>query len=71
MGMQVVSLDEECALTVEAFLLSKRNKPIADALIASLVKNSLADYVLSDDTHYKTLGIKTKWIEKTYNLPCI
>ncbi len=62
MGLQIVALDEECALVAGSLLLSKQDTPIADALIASLVKNSLADYVLTDDTHFKELGIKTKWI---------
>jgi predicted nucleic acid-binding protein len=62
MGLQIVSLDEECALTAGSLLLSKQNTPIADALIASLVKNGVADYVITDDTHFKALGIKTKWI---------
>jgi hypothetical protein len=62
MGLQIVALDEDCALTAGSLLLSKQNTPIADALIASLVKNGLADYVITDDTHFKALGIKTKWI---------
>ena len=61
-GMEVVALDEKCALTAGSLLLSHRNVPLADALIASFVSNGLADYVLTDDPHYKTLNIKTKWI---------
>jgi predicted nucleic acid-binding protein len=61
-GMEVVSLDEECALAAGSLLLSHRNVPLADALIASFVKTGLADCVLTDDPHYKTLNTKTKWI---------
>ena len=61
-GLQIVPLDEEHALTAGSLLLSHGNIPIADAIIASYVKTGKADYVLTDDTHYKTLNVKTKWI---------
>src|SRR5487761_658100 len=61
-GMRIVSLDEEEALTVGSIFLSHRDVPIADALIASFVKTRAAEYVVTDDSHYKTLGVKTKWI---------
>lgn len=62
MGLQIVALDEECALVAGSLLLSKRNTPLADAVIASFVKNKLAEYVITDDPHFKALGVKTKWI---------
>ncbi|MCW3984055.1 MAG: hypothetical protein NWE96_08675 [Candidatus Bathyarchaeota archaeon] len=40
--------------------LTHQNVPLADALIASCVTTGLANYVLTDDPHYKTLNIKTK-----------
>ena len=61
-GMQTISLDEEHALTAGSLLLSHRNVPIADALIASFVKTGAAEYVVTDDTHFKELGVKTKWL---------
>ena len=61
-GMQTISLDEEHALTAGSLLLSHRNVPIADALIASYVKAGEAEYVLTDDAHFKALGVKTKWL---------
>lgn len=61
-GMEVVTIDEACGLAAGSLLLSNQNVPIADALIASFVKTGLADYVLTDDPHYKTLNTKTKWI---------
>jgi hypothetical protein len=45
-----------------SLLLANRNVPIADALIASFVKNGTAEYVVTDDLHFKALGVKTKWI---------
>ncbi len=60
-GIQIVDLDEEVALIAGCLLLSHRNVPIADALIASFVKTGVADYVVTDDQHFKTLGVKTKW----------
>jgi hypothetical protein len=61
-GMEVLVLDEKCGLTAGSLLLTHQNVPIADALIASFVVNGFADYVLTDDSHYKALNIKTKWI---------
>ena len=61
-GLQIVPLNEQHALTAGSLLLSQGNIPIADAIIASYVKNGEADYVLTDDPHFKTLNVKTKWI---------
>jgi len=49
------------ALSAGSLLLRHQEIPIADALIASPVKLGEADYVVTDDAHYKTLGIRTKW----------
>ena len=61
MGLQIVPIDEEQALIAGNLLLSHHNIPIADALIASFVKNRIAEYVITDDPHFKELGVKTKW----------
>jgi len=61
-GLKILPLDEKIALTAGSLLLSHANVPIADALIASYVKNGAAEYVITDDLHFKTLGVKTKWI---------
>lgn len=58
--MDIINLEEEQALTAGQLLLAHRNVPITDALIASYVKTGKADYVLTDDPHFKTLNIKTK-----------
>lgn len=60
-GMRTVALDEDEALTAGSLLLSHQNVPIPDALIASFVKTGVAEYVVTDDSHYKILGIRTKW----------
>ena len=60
-GMQTIALNEEQALATGSLLLSHQNVPITDAIIASLVKTRVADYVLTDDPHFKALGVKTKW----------
>ena len=60
-GMRTVALDEEEALVAGSLLLSHRNVPIADALIASFVKTGVAEYVVTDDPHFKALGVRTKW----------
>ena len=61
-GLRTVPLDEKNALTAGSLLLANANVPIADALIASFVKNGAAEYVVTDDLHFKTLGVKTRWI---------
>jgi len=61
-GLRTVPLDEKDALTAGSLLLAHANVPIADALIASFVRNGAAEYVVTDDLHFKLLGIKTKWI---------
>jgi len=61
-GLRIIPIDEKDALTAGYLLLAHRNVPIADALIASFVKNGAAEYVITDDLHFKTLGVKTKWI---------
>ena len=61
-GMQIVPLDEENALVAGSLLLSHRDVPLADAIIASYVKTGVAECVLTDDPHFKALGVKTKWL---------
>ncbi len=61
-GMKIVHIEEKNALIAGNLLLSNRNVPLADALIASYVKTGEADYVLTDDSHFKALAVKTKWM---------
>ncbi len=61
-GMKILSLTEDMALVAGKLLLSHQDVPIADALIASPAQTGEADYVVTDDPHYKVLGVRTKWI---------
>ncbi len=61
-GMKIVPTDKENALIAGGLLLSNRDVPIADAIIASYVKAGVAEYVITDDQHFKALGVKTKWL---------
>ena len=61
-GMQTVPVDEKNALIAGTLLLSHRNVSTTDAIIASYVKTGAADYVITDDPHFKALGVKTKWL---------
>ena len=61
-GMRVIPLGEDLALVAGKLLLSHPEVPIADALIASLVKTGDAEYVITDDPHYRDLGVRTKWV---------
>ncbi len=61
-GLRILALSEEMALSAGSLLLAHRDIPISDALIASPVKLGEADYVVTDDPHYKVLGVRTKWV---------
>lgn len=60
-GMKVRAIDEELALEAGKLLLKHRNVPFADSLIAAFASTKIAEYVLSDDPHFKILGSKTRW----------
>lgn len=60
-GARVIPLDEQEALTAGRLLLDHSELPIADALIASVTLTRKAGYILTDDPHFKEIGIKTKW----------
>ena len=60
-GMRTAALEEEEALVAGSLLLSHKNVPTADALIASFVKTGIAEYVVTDDPHYRILGVRTRW----------
>ena len=61
-SMRVLPLGEEMALAAGHLLLKHQDVPIADALIASPVQTGEAGHVVTDDPHYKILGIRTKWL---------
>ena len=61
-GLRIVPIAEKDALVAGSLLLANPNVPIADALVASFVKNGAAEYVITNDPHFKTLGVKTRWI---------
>jgi hypothetical protein len=60
-GMRVVALGEAEAMVAGDLLLSHQDVPTAYALIGSFVKTRAAEHVVTDDSHYKALGIKTRW----------
>ena len=61
-GMRYAAIGEKEALTAGDLLLSHRDAPLADALVASFVINREGEYVLSDDPHYREFGVKTRWL---------
>ena len=61
-GMQTLPLDEKQALVAGSLHLAHRNVPLADAVIASYVKSGAAEYVVTDDVHFRALGVKIRWI---------
>jgi predicted nucleic acid-binding protein len=61
-GMKIRSIDEELAMEAGRLLIKHTNVPFADSLIAAFVSSKIAEYVLSDDPHFKILGTKTRWL---------
>jgi predicted nucleic acid-binding protein len=61
-GLRIIPLEEKEAITAGGLLLAHADIPIADALIASFVKLGSAESVITDDPHFRTLGVKTKWL---------
>ncbi len=59
---ELFRIKEENALIAGNLLLKHHNVPITDAIIASYLRTGEADCVLTDDPHFKTLNVKTKWI---------
>lgn len=60
-GMKVRPVDEELAMEAGRLLVRSANVPLADSLVAAFASSRVAEYVLSDDPHFKLLGIKTRW----------
>lgn len=60
-GMKVRAIDEELAVEAGKLLIKHTNVPFADSLIAAFVSSKIAEYVLSDDPHFKILGTKIRW----------
>lgn len=60
-GMKVKPIDEALAIEAGKLLIKHTNVPFADSIIAAFVSSKIAEYVLSDDPHFKILGAKTRW----------
>lgn len=63
-GAEIASLDEEIALRAGELLLRHGDKPMGDAIIAATALIKGASHVVSDDPHFKELGLKTRWTGK-------
>jgi len=61
-GAEISHLDENRALLAGELLLKDVKRSIGDALIAATALDLHASHVLSDDPHFRELGLKTKWI---------
>jgi predicted nucleic acid-binding protein len=60
-GIKTRSIDEDLALEAGRLLIKHPSVPFADALIASFVSAKVVEYVLTDDPHFKLLGVKVRW----------
>ncbi len=58
---QLHELDADTA--VEAGMILSRHKvPIADSIISATYKVMEAEYVMTDDPHFNSIGVRTRWI---------
>jgi len=58
-GAKVEPIDERVAFEAGRMALAK-DVPLADALVAAVAK-STGGVVVSDDPHFRVLGVKTTW----------
>jgi len=61
-GIIVTNINREIALEAGRLLAKYPNVPIADALLAASATVYSADHVVTNDPHFKKLGVKTQWI---------
>lgn len=61
-GASVVPVSREVAVLAGNLLLAHPMVPMADAVIGAQAKVVKAEHILSDDPHFKILGIKTRWL---------
>ena len=60
-GASVAPIDRDVAILAGKLLLGHTAVPFADALIGATARVMHAERILSDDPHFKALGIKTLW----------
>jgi len=61
-GIIVTDINRQVAIEAGRLLAKHPNVPIADALLAASTKTYSADYIVTNDPHFKELGVKTQWI---------
>ena len=61
-GAMVRSINGRIAFTAGKLALKYPNIPIADTLIAAVAIEEGASYVITDDEHFRRMGLRTKWI---------
>ncbi len=61
-GASVVAADEGLAIEAGRLALRHWDIPVADILIGATMVVHHAEYVVSDDEHFKDMGFKTKWL---------
>jgi len=57
----IAPINRDISVLAGNLLLRHPTVPIADALIGATAKLMHAEQVLTDDPHFKKLGIKTRW----------
>ena len=60
-GAEITTFDERTAVRAGELLLAFGDKPIGDAIIAATTLIRKARHVISDDPHFKELGLRTRW----------
>lgn len=61
-GAEISALDESTAFLAGELSLKNEKRSIGDALIAATALAIHASHIISDDPHFRELGLKTKWL---------
>ena len=61
-GAEISDLDEDTAFLAGELSLKNERRSIGDTLIAARALIIHASYVITDDTHFREFGLRTKWI---------
>jgi predicted nucleic acid-binding protein len=61
-GAIITDINMQIALEAGKLLIKHPDVPIADALLAASAVIYSAEYIVTNDPHFKKLGSKTHWI---------
>ncbi len=61
-GAEISPLDESTSFLAGELSLKNQKRSIGDTIIAATALAIRASHIISDDPHFRELGLKTKWL---------